>query len=164
MKQKIILRSLCLVALSCTNVGNNFNIFTLNDNPNVRFYNLKESISSWDDSNCYLDFSFTYNTQYKLYLLSNNDEYKGYFITNNLNKVEKMYVGSDAPLIDNISLLSLIFGDGGDIENENNENLISTISTNSSFYETPTLITDLYTSSYNSNSSEQKNNRLFILL
>lgn len=65
-----------------------------------------------------------------------------------------MYVGSDAPLIDNISLLSPIFADGGDIENENNENLISTISTNSSFYETPTLITDLYTSSYNS--SEQK--------
>ena len=74
-----------------------------------------------------------------------------------------MYVGSDAPLIDNISLLSPIFADGGDIENENNENLISTISTNSSFYVTPTLITDLYTSSYNSNSSEQKNNRLSIL-
>lgn len=156
MRLKIISCSFCFMSLGCTSISSNLNIYLVINNPNNKFSYLKESIPSWKDTNCYLDFYFTFNnSRFKLYSLSNNEEYKGYFIVNNLNKVETMYVGNCKPAENDVSVLSPIFSDG-EIAIDENKETINAINSTSTFNEPPTLITNLYESYSGSFSNEQK--------
>lgn len=157
MKSKIFLRSFCFISLSCTSISNNLNIYSTSVNPNNKFSYLKESISSWNDSNCYLDFSFTYeNSKFYLYSLTKNDDYKGYFITDNSYNVKTMYVGNVKASNENIESLSPIFSNNVEIIDESNNIDTNAISLASSYYEPPTLNADLYTSYSGSFGNEQK--------
>lgn len=154
MKLKTIICSFSFITLGL-NTSNNL---ITNENPNLKYQFLKESISSWSDAECSLDFSFDYNDEkYLLYTMKKGNDLKGYFLANSKSKIETIYVGNQKnDDYSNLSDISPLFSKGEYCENQNNKNSynINEIS-EYSFLKVPQLNTKLYKTESTSFSSEQ---------
>lgn len=154
MNFKTIICSFSFISLGL-NTSNNL---IYDDNPNLKYQFLGESISSWNDSECSLDFSFLFkNEKYELYNMKKDDSQKGYFIVNSKSKIETIYVGNQKINdYSNLSEISPLFAEGEYYKDQisiNSSNINE--ASEYTFLKVPQINANLYKSESTSFSSEQ---------